>query len=89
MLLGMGYDSLSVAPNFLGEVKYAVRETPLVEAQEIARRALAERSSEGVRAVLAGARDRLHARLGRTQGALTLQQNGSTGGDQASSSPIL
>ncbi len=68
MLIGMGYDSLSVAPNFLGEVKYAVRETTLVEAQEIARRVAQERSSEGVRAVLSQVRQRLHARLGMPNG---------------------
>ena len=87
MLLGMGYDALSVAPNFLGEVKYAIRETPLGEAQEIARRALAERSSDGVRAVLAEARDRLHARSGKTESVLTARDRGSRGGDPAIDSP--
>lgn len=87
MLLGMGYDALSVAPNFLGEVKYAVRETPWVDAREIARRALAERSSEGVRAVLAEARDRLHARLGRMENLATTRDRRSDGGDPACSAP--
>jgi phosphotransferase system enzyme I (PtsI) len=62
MLLGMGYDSVSVAPNLLNEIKYAVRRTPASEAAEIARAALAESSSEGVRRVLQEVRERLHAR---------------------------
>jgi phosphotransferase system enzyme I (PtsP) len=66
MLLGMGYDSVSVVANFLSEIKYAVRETPLTEAQEIARRARVETTCEGVRRVLSEVRERLHARhLGR------------------------
>jgi phosphotransferase system enzyme I (PtsI) len=62
MLLGMGFDSVSVVANFLPEIKYAVRETPLVEAREIARRAQLESTCDGVRRVLSEVRDRLHAR---------------------------
>lgn len=62
MLLGFGYDSVSVVPMLLPEVKYAVRETSSVEAREIAAQALAQTTSEGVRAVLARCRDRLHSR---------------------------
>jgi phosphotransferase system enzyme I (PtsP) len=62
MLLGMGFDAVSVAPNLLNEIKYAVRRTPASEAAEIARAALAETSSEGVRRVLQEVRERLHAR---------------------------
>ena len=62
MLLGLGYDSVSVVPNFLSEIKYAVRQTTLVEAREIARSALAESTCEGVRRVLAAAREHLHHR---------------------------
>jgi phosphotransferase system enzyme I (PtsI) len=62
MLLGMGFDSVSVVPTLLPEVKYAVRETPEAEAQRIAQLALAETTSEGVRRVLAQARERLHSR---------------------------
>lgn len=87
MLLGMGYDGLSVAPNFLGEVKYAVRQTARSEARELARRALAERSAEGVRSVLAAARDRLHARLGAAHDLATPDECGSKGGDPAKLSP--
>lgn len=88
MLLGMGYDAVSVAPNFLGEVKYAVRQTPLTDARELARRAASQDSSDGVRAVLAEARDRLHARLGATQEARAPGQCGPMGGGPARPSPI-
>jgi phosphotransferase system enzyme I (PtsP) len=62
MLLGMGYDSVSVVPYVLPEVKYAVRETSGKEADEIAAGAAAEKTCEGVRRVLARARERLHHR---------------------------
>lgn len=62
MLLGMGFDGVSVAPNFLNEIKYAVRRTPAAEAAEIARQALAETTCEGVKRVLQGVRERLHER---------------------------
>lgn len=62
MLLGMGYHSVSVSPNFLNEIRYAVRRTSLVEAQEVAKQALLQISCEDVRKVLAGVRERLHER---------------------------
>lgn len=62
MLLGMGYHSVSVAPNFLNEIRYAVRRTSLVEAQEVANRARQQSCCEDVRRVLAGVRERLHER---------------------------
>ncbi len=62
MLLGMGYDAVSVVHNFLPEIKYAVRETLLSEAREIARAAQLETTCEGVRRVLADVRERLHTR---------------------------
>jgi phosphotransferase system enzyme I (PtsI) len=66
MLMGMGFDSVSVAPNFLPEIKYAVRETHFSESREIARLAKLETTCEGVRRVLSEVRERLHARhLGR------------------------
>jgi phosphoenolpyruvate-protein kinase (PTS system EI component) len=60
--LGLGNDSVSVVPMLLPEVKYAVRETSFAEARDIARLALEERTSEGVRSVLARSRQRLHER---------------------------
>ncbi len=59
-LLGMGFHSVSVVPSMLPEIKYAVRETSYVEAQEIARAACSQATAAGVRAVLAAARERLH-----------------------------
>jgi phosphoenolpyruvate-protein kinase (PTS system EI component) len=68
MLLGMGYDSVSVVPSLLAEVKFAIRETPHTEAAQIAAQALAESTSEGVRRVLAQARERLHVRQAPSRG---------------------
>lgn len=62
LLLGLGYDAVSVVPMLLPEVKYAVRETSLAEARELAELALQQSTSEGVRAVLTRCRERLHAR---------------------------
>jgi phosphotransferase system enzyme I (PtsI) len=62
LLLGLGYDAVSVVPMLLPEVKYAVRETSYVEAREIAAQALAQTTSEGVRSVLVRCRERLHQR---------------------------
>lgn len=63
LLMGLGYTTLSVAPNFLHEVKYAVRRTPLSEAQALATEACRQETSEGVRALLVAMRERLHQRL--------------------------
>jgi phosphotransferase system enzyme I (PtsI) len=60
LLLGMGYDSISVASQFVPEVKYAVRRTRSEVARELARRALAEETSQGVRDVLEEVRSRLY-----------------------------
>ena len=62
MLLGMGYHSVSVAPNFLNEIRYAVRRTSCAEAQEIAKQARQQSRCEDVRKVLAGLRERMHER---------------------------
>ncbi len=63
LLVGMGYDALSVAPNFLADLRFAIRQTTLVEAQDLAQRALAARSSQDVRALMAEAHKRLHRDL--------------------------
>jgi phosphotransferase system enzyme I (PtsI) len=60
LLLGLGYDGLSVAPQFLPEIKYAVRRTPLTEARQLARAALEQETAEGARSVLDAARARLY-----------------------------
>ncbi len=60
LLLGLGYDSVSVAPSFVPEIKYAVRRTTLQLAREEAREALAQKTSDDVRRVLARIRARLY-----------------------------
>ncbi len=62
LLLGMGYDSVSVAPAFHPEIGYAVRRTRASDARALAQQALAATDSEGVRAVLARIQDGLHSR---------------------------
>jgi phosphoenolpyruvate-protein phosphotransferase len=57
LLMGLGFDSVSVAPHFVPEIKYAVRRTTLAEARALAEAALAETTAEGVRTVLADFRD--------------------------------
>ena len=52
LLVGMGYDGLSVAPNFIDEVKYAIRRTSTQTSEEIFREASMESSGDGVRRVL-------------------------------------
>jgi phosphotransferase system enzyme I (PtsI) len=60
VLLGMGFDSVSVAPNFLAEIKYAVRTFSRAEAEGFAAEILAERTSAGVGSVLGRVRARLY-----------------------------
>jgi phosphotransferase system enzyme I (PtsP) len=60
LLLGMGYDAVSVAPQFVPEIKYAIRRTSLVRAQEFARLALEQDCSAGVREVLDAIRGSLY-----------------------------
>lgn len=59
LLLGLGYDSVSVAPGFHPEIKYAVRRTTAAEAVALAAEACAQRDSRGVRDLLERARERL------------------------------
>jgi phosphotransferase system enzyme I (PtsI) len=60
LLMGLGYDSVSVAPYFLPEIKYAVRRTTLAAAEDLAREVLAQDTVEGVKRSLAVVRERLH-----------------------------
>ena len=59
LLLGLGFGSVSLAPQFLPEVKYTVRRTKFESARQWALEALACDSSEGVRRVLQAIRDAL------------------------------
>jgi phosphotransferase system enzyme I (PtsP) len=61
MLLGMGYDSVSVAPTFLPEIKFAVRRTSLADARALAADVVAQSTVDGVKRALSKMRDRLHA----------------------------
>jgi phosphotransferase system enzyme I (PtsP) len=62
--LGLGFTGVSVAPNFLSEVKFAVRQTPRSEAVADAQRILELRSVEEIRALMARMQVRLHERFG-------------------------
>ncbi len=62
LLLGMGYDSVSVAPQFIPEIKYAVRRTPAGDARGFVEEALSQEDSDGVRRVLERIRARLYAK---------------------------
>ena len=59
LLLGMGYDGVSVAPQFLPEIKYAVRRTPGSQAQEWAAQVAEMGRSRLVRKLLEGMRNQL------------------------------
>ena len=61
LLLGMGYDAVSVAPQFIPEIKYAVRRTPAEDARGFVEEALSQEDSDGVRRVLERIRARLYA----------------------------
>lgn len=60
LLLGMGYTGVSVAPNFVAQVKYALRETSLEDARSLAATVRGLDSGARVREVLEETRRRLH-----------------------------
>lgn len=61
VLLALGYSSVSVAPQFIPEIKYAVRRTLAAEARAAADEILASDTGDGIRAVL----DRIRAQSTR------------------------
>ncbi|MBL6721525.1 MAG: phosphoenolpyruvate--protein phosphotransferase [Planctomycetes bacterium] len=63
-LLGMGYASVSAAPNFLPELRFVVRNTTLAEAQQLAQDLQRARTSREVHMRLAAERRRLHRAVG-------------------------
>jgi phosphotransferase system enzyme I (PtsI) len=63
MLTGMGYDSLSVAPNFLPALKFAVRAIPRSEGAELVEKLLTLTSAKEVKAHLDAIRGRLGAAI--------------------------
>ncbi len=60
LLMGMGYDSVSVGQHFVPEIKYAIRATRSDTAAAYVRDVLSQRSSKGVRETLARVRDELY-----------------------------
>lgn len=60
LLTGMGYTSVSVAPQFVPEVKHAVRRTSMKAARALVEDVLAQSSAEGVRARLDRFRESLY-----------------------------
>jgi len=62
LLMGMGFDSVSVVPHLLAQVKFAVREMAMAEAAELSASVSRETTADGIARVLARARDRLHRR---------------------------
>jgi len=63
LLLGLGFTGVSVAGNFVTQVKYAIRSSKLAEVQDLAREVLELDSGEAIRQRLELARQRLHDRL--------------------------
>ena len=63
-LVGMGYDALSAARTFLPELRFALRQTTLVDAQALAARIMEAKGPSEVRAALDGIRSQLHRGLG-------------------------
>jgi phosphoenolpyruvate-protein phosphotransferase len=68
LLFGLGFTGVSVAPNFVPQVKYALRETDGEEARALAETVRGLDTGEAVRAVLEETRRRLHEGL-RAPGA--------------------
>lgn len=60
LLFGMGFDSVSVAPYFLPEIKSALRRVTLADARRLAVDALAQDTIEGAKRVLSTIRESLN-----------------------------
>ena len=63
LLLGFGYSGVSVATNFVPQVKFAIRESTLAEAQALAQAVTTMDTAEEVRELLEATRVSLHDRL--------------------------
>jgi phosphoenolpyruvate-protein kinase (PTS system EI component) len=63
-LVGMGYDALSASRIFLPELRFALRQTTLVDAKILAERIIKAKGPAEVRAALDVVRSKLHAGLG-------------------------
>jgi len=60
VLLGLGYQSVSVAPHFVPEIKYLLRRTTFAKARELAQAVTSERRGKDVRTLLREARRELY-----------------------------
>ena len=63
MLAGMGYDSLSVAPNFLPVLKFAIRAFSRSEAADLVQKLLVLPSAKEIKEQLDTVRERLGAAI--------------------------
>jgi phosphoenolpyruvate-protein kinase (PTS system EI component) len=63
-LVGMGYDALSASRTFLPELRFALRQTTLAAAKDLAERIIKAKGPAEVRAALDGVRAQLHVGLG-------------------------
>jgi len=63
VLFGMGYDMISVSPNFLAELRFAVRHTAWNDCHSLAEDVLEARTPAEVRELLAQVRAHLHRDL--------------------------
>ena len=61
LLLGMGYDSVSIAPQFLPELKYAIRRSTLAESRADVEEVVRQETVDGVRTVLERIRTRVYS----------------------------
>lgn len=73
VLVGMGYDTLSVSPNFLAELRFAIRQTTSSAARELRDEILAARSPTAVREILGRVKARLHEGLADGSAEIPLQ----------------
>ncbi len=79
LLLGLGYDRLSVAPPALPLVKWVVRHLPMTAASEVAERVLVARDTETIRRMLSETLGRfIDLRLVDPAGALPRLSGGAT-----------
>ena len=63
-LLGMGFDAVSAAPNFLPELRFVIRNTTLAQARQLAEDLRGLRTSREVHLRLSAERRRLHRAVG-------------------------
>ena len=62
LLMGLGFDGVSVAPNFVAPIKFAVRSSTRAEVRDLAQRALKQVRGDDVRAVLEAEKTRFRER---------------------------